>query len=41
LKAVTPVGSFRGTIGLEGWASTDSTEALERFRNAFTLNGDG
>ncbi|MBC3301618.1 TIM barrel protein [Pseudomonas sp. SWRI18] len=28
---------YRGVIGLEGWASGDSTLALERFRQAFTL----
>jgi hydroxypyruvate isomerase len=28
---------FSGTVGLEAWASGDSTEALERFREAFTL----
>jgi hydroxypyruvate isomerase len=26
---------YDGTVGLEGWASTDSTEALGRFRTAF------
>jgi len=28
---------YRGTVGLEGWASADSGEALERFRAAFTV----
>jgi hydroxypyruvate isomerase len=28
---------YRGTIGLEGWASSDGGEALERFRTAFTV----
>jgi len=28
---------YRGTVGLEGWASDDSGAALERFRAAFTL----
>jgi hydroxypyruvate isomerase len=28
---------YRGTIGLEAWASGDDDLALERFRNAFTL----
>ncbi|ONH50643.1 hydroxypyruvate isomerase [Pseudomonas cedrina] len=28
---------YRGVVGLEGWASGDSTLALERFRQAFTL----
>jgi len=27
---------YTGVVGLEGWASGDSTEALERFRTAFT-----
>jgi hydroxypyruvate isomerase len=29
---------YRGTIGLEGWASTNSTEALDRFRGAFAID---
>jgi len=28
---------YRGTVGLEGWASGDSGDALERFRTAFTV----
>ena len=28
---------YRGTIGLEAWASGDDELALERFRAAFTL----
>ena len=28
---------YRGTIGLEGWASGDATTAVERFRAAFTV----
>lgn len=28
---------YRGVVGLEGWASGDSLLAIERFRNAFTL----
>ena len=28
---------FRGTVGLEGWASGDSVAALEAFRAAFTV----
>nr|WP_314570195.1 TIM barrel protein [uncultured Pseudomonas sp.] len=28
---------YSGVVGLEGWASGDSTLALERFRQAFTL----
>mgnify|MGYP001177333725 FL=1 len=28
---------YRGVVGLEGWASNDSDEALDRFRRAFTL----
>jgi hydroxypyruvate isomerase len=28
---------FTGTVGLEAWASGDSTAALDRFRAAFTL----
>jgi len=27
---------YRGTVGLEAWASGDSEQALERFRAAFT-----
>jgi hydroxypyruvate isomerase len=30
---------YRGVVGLEGWASGDSTVALERFREAFTVAG--
>jgi hydroxypyruvate isomerase len=30
---------YRGTVGLEAWASGDSEHALERFRAAFTLPG--
>ena len=29
---------YTGTVGLEAWASGDSHLALERFREAFTLN---
>jgi hydroxypyruvate isomerase len=29
---------YRGTVGLEGWASADSGEALERFRSAFAIS---
>jgi hydroxypyruvate isomerase len=28
---------FGGTVGLEGWASTDSTQALDTFRDTFTV----
>jgi hydroxypyruvate isomerase len=28
---------YRGTIGLEGWASGDDELALDRFRRAFTV----
>jgi hydroxypyruvate isomerase len=28
---------FRGTVGLEAWASGDSVAALEAFRAAFTV----
>ena len=28
---------YRGTVGLEAWASGDDVLALERFRSAFTL----
>lgn len=28
---------YTGVVGLEGWASGDSTDALERFRTAFTV----
>jgi hydroxypyruvate isomerase len=30
---------YRGVVGLEGWASGDSTMALEAFREAFTVAG--
>jgi hydroxypyruvate isomerase len=33
--ALAEIG-FTGTVGLEGWASGDSTLALERFRIAFS-----
>ena len=35
-RALADVG-YRGTVGLEAWASSDSELALERFRAAFTL----
>jgi hydroxypyruvate isomerase len=35
-KALAEIG-YRGTIGLEAWASGDDELALERFRAAFTL----
>ena len=35
-RALAEVG-YRGTVGLEAWASSDSDLALERFRAAFTL----
>lgn len=35
-KALHAIG-YRGTIGLEAWASSDDELALERFRAAFTL----
>ncbi len=28
---------YRGTVGLEAWASGDPTAAVERFRAAFTV----
>jgi hydroxypyruvate isomerase len=34
-RALADVG-YRGTVGLEAWASSDSELALERFRAAFT-----
>lgn len=34
--ALVDIG-YRGTVGLEAWASGDSTLALQRFRNAFTV----
>lgn len=37
-RALADVG-YRGTVGLEAWASSDSELALERFRAAFTLPG--
>jgi hydroxypyruvate isomerase len=33
--ALREVG-YRGTVGLEAWASGDSEQALARFRDAFT-----
>jgi hydroxypyruvate isomerase len=30
---------YSGVVGLEGWASGDPIEALERFRAAFTVPG--
>ena len=30
---------YRGTVGLEAWASGDSEHALARFREAFTVPG--
>ena len=32
---------YRGTVGLEAWASGDSEQALERFREAFTPEPEG
>jgi hydroxypyruvate isomerase len=32
---------YRGTVGLEAWASGDSEQALERFREAFTPEPGG
>ena len=29
---------YTGVVGLEAWASAESTEALERFRAAFTVD---
>jgi hydroxypyruvate isomerase len=36
-KALFGMG-YTGVVGLEGWASGDSEMALERFRQAFTLD---
>ena len=36
-RALSNMG-YRGVVGLEGWASGDSEPALERFRQAFTLD---
>jgi hydroxypyruvate isomerase len=38
-RALDELG-YRGTVGLEAWASGDSEQALARFREAFTLPGD-
>jgi hydroxypyruvate isomerase len=38
-RALDELG-YRGTVGLEAWASGDSEQALGRFREAFTLPGD-
>ncbi|MFM9271480.1 TIM barrel protein [Halomonas elongata] len=35
-RALKEIG-YRGTVGLEGWASGDDELALRRFRDAFTL----
>ena len=35
-RALAAIG-YRGTIGLEAWASGDDELALDRFRQAFTL----
>jgi hydroxypyruvate isomerase len=35
-RALAEMG-YRGTVGLEGWASGDPDIALERFREAFTV----
>lgn len=35
-RALDALG-WRGTVGLEGWASGDDDVALQRFRDAFTL----
>lgn len=37
-RALSGMG-YSGVVGLEGWASGDSEPALERFRQAFTLDG--
>jgi hydroxypyruvate isomerase len=37
-RALAEIG-YRGTIGLEAWASRDDELALQRFRSAFTLAG--
>jgi hydroxypyruvate isomerase len=37
-KALAQMG-YRGTVGLEGWASGDPVRAVERFRAAFTVDG--
>lgn len=37
-RALSGMG-YSGVVGLEGWASGDSEVALERFRQAFTLDG--
>ena len=35
-RALDEIG-YRGTVGLEAFASSDSELALERFREAFSL----
>jgi hydroxypyruvate isomerase len=30
---------YAGVVGLEGWASADPDQALQRFRRAFTVTG--
>jgi hydroxypyruvate isomerase len=39
-RALAELG-YRGTVGLEGWASGDGDQALDRFRAAFTVAGAG
>ena len=36
IAAALPELGYRGTVGLEAWASGDSEQALARFRDAFT-----
>ena len=36
-RALDTMG-YRGTVGLEGWASGDDETALQRFKDAFTFN---
>jgi hydroxypyruvate isomerase len=37
-RALFGIG-YSGVVGLEGWASGDGEVALERFKQAFTLDG--
>jgi hydroxypyruvate isomerase len=41
LAAALHEAGYRGVVGLEAWASGDSTVAVERFREAFTLDAPG
>ena len=37
VAAALRAAGWTGTIGLEGWAATDTDTALRRFRDAFSV----